>query len=320
MTQLVQISVEVDAEAAEAVCELFNRLNGRDWDADARDHGAGGGAVIEGTGFPDVTDVEPEAIDMSLARRVLVKTFVPVGEQAEELQQRIAEGLWWLSRLHPIPEPEIEILDDRDWQEAWKEHYVSFRVGDHFVIQPVWEEPLQTADDVVLRLNPGMAFGTGLHPSTQLCLALLEQFAPRCASMLDVGTGSGILAIAAAKLGMTTIVGTDTDPLALQVTAENACHNDIGGMPEVSWSMQEGSLPATGQFDIVVVNILPHVIVHLLECEGLAERLAPGGILLLSGIIEDRSAEVEACLHALDFRVTAKLSQDDWVALAVGRA
>ncbi len=320
MAQLVQISVEVDVEAAEAVCELFNRLNGRDWDADARDHGAGGGAVIEGTGFPDDADLAPEAIDLAAAHRILVKTFVPAGKRAEELQQQIAEGLWWLSRLYPIPEPKISLLDDRDWQEAWKEHYASFRVGQRIVIQPVWEEPLPPGDDVVLRLNPGMAFGTGLHPSTQLCLALLEQYAPHRTRLLDVGTGSGILAIAAAKLGVWTIVGTDTDPLALQVAAENARHNEITTMPGVSWSMQEGSLPARGLFDIVVVNILPHVIVHLLTHEELAARLAPGGILLLAGIIKNRSAAVEACLHARNFIVAAKRVQEDWVALVARKA
>ncbi len=317
MTRLVQISVDVDAEAAEAVCALFNRLNGRNWDADARDYGAGGGAVIEGTGFPEDVDLDPEAIDLSLARHVRVKTFAPIGQRVEELQQQITEGLWWLSRLYDIPEPQMVILDDKDWQEAWKEHYTSFRVGTRIVVQPIWDESRHAPGDVVLRLNPGMAFGTGLHPSTQLCLALLERYAPQHTSLLDVGTGSGILAIAAAKLGMTALIGTDTDPVALQVATENACHNAIATMTEVSWTLQEGSLPPAGQFDIVVVNILPHVIVHLLEHEQLTHRLQPEGILILAGIIEDQAPAVETCLHEQDCTVIERRTQEDWVALVV---
>ncbi len=320
MTRLIQISVEVDAEVAEAVCELFNRLNSRDWDADARDLGAGGGAVIEGTGFPDDTDLVPDAIDLTLARSILVKTFVPVGNRAEELQQQIVQGLWWLSRLHPMPEPQITLLDDKDWQEAWKEHYASFRVGANLVIQPIWEEPVQTPCDVVLRLNPGMAFGTGLHPSTQLSLVLLERYGPERTSLLDVGTGSGILAIAAAKLGMSFITGTDTDPLALQVAAENARHNAIERMAGVTWELYEGSLPPVGGYDIVVVNILPSVIVRLLKHEGLEHRLNDNGILILSGIIEERAAEVEVCLEERGITVLEKRTQEDWVAFVAQTA
>ena len=319
MPRLIQISVEVSAEAAEAVSELFNRLNGRDWDADPADYHAGGGAVIEGVGFPEEADVEPEAVDMSLADRVVVKTFVPEGRVAEDLCQKIREGLWWLSRIHPMGEPELLTLEDRDWQEAWKEHYVTFRVGRRIVIQPVWDETAEAEGDLVIRLNPGMAFGTGLHPSTQLCLRLIESHAAGCRSLLDVGTGSGILAIAACRLGVPQVTATDIDPLALTVARENAGYNGIDSGDSGPLRLVHGSVPDRGCHDLVVVNILPHIIVEMLERQDLARRIAPGGRIVCAGIIRARSAEVAAALERQGCRVADWCESDDWVAIAADR-
>lgn len=312
MGALVQISVEVNAEAAEAVCELFNRLQ----DASAPGRGAVGHAVIEGRDFPETADTDPELIDITQARSITVKTCVPAGPQAQALQARIAQGLWWLSRIYPaIPEPRIAILEDKDWQEAWKERYSAFRVGQRFVIQPVWEEPAHRPADVVLRLNPGMAFGTGLHPSTQLCLELLESCAASGQRLLDVGTGSGILAIAALKLGIAYALGTDTDAQALQVARENARHNGLREGAGQRLVFRQGSLADAGPFDVAVVNILPHVIAQLLGEEGLLDRITPGGTVILSGIIEERRQEVEAALHAAGGRLRERRRKGDWVAL-----
>ncbi len=308
---LVQISVEVNAEAAEAVCELFNRLQG----AAAPGGGAVGHAVIEGRDFPETADTDPELIDITQARSITVKTCVPAGPQAQALQARIAQGLWWLSRIYPaIPEPRIAILEDKDWQEAWKERYAAFRVGQRLVIQPVWEEPAHRPTDIVLRLNPGMAFGTGLHPSTQLCLELLEVCAAPGQRLLDVGTGSGILAIAALKLGVDYALGTDTDAQALQVARENARHNGLRAGAGQRLVFRQGSLADAGAFDVAVVNILPHVIAQLLA-EGLLDRITPGGAVILSGIIEERRQEVEAALHAAGGRLRERRRKGDWVAL-----
>lgn len=317
MGALVQISVEVNAEAAEAVCELFNRVQ----DASAPGRGAVGHAVIEGRDFPETADTDPELIDITQARSITVKTCVPAGPQAQALQARIAQGLWWLSRIYPaIPEPRIAILEDKDWQEAWKERYSAFRVGQRFVIQPVWEEPAPRPADVVLRLNPGMAFGTGLHPSTQLCLELLESCAASGQRLLDVGTGSGILAIAALKLGVAYALGTDTDAQALQVARENARHNGLREGAGQRLVFRQGSLADAGAFDVAVVNILPHVIAQLLREEGLLDRITPGGTVILSGIIEERRQEVEAALHAAGGRLRERRRKGDWVALVGSQA
>ncbi len=317
MAQLVQFKVAVDAEGAEAVCELFNAIHVAMGNADG--DGAGR-AVIEADRFPEESDTQPELIDLVHAKSIFVSTVVPAGPEAEEMQQRIAQGLWWLSRLHPVGEPVIATLEDKDWQEAWKTHYVTFRVGRRIVIQPVWEEgSAGVAGDITLRLNPGMAFGTGLHPSTQLCLACLENFLQAGDQLLDVGTGSGILAIASLKLGAREVVATDTDALALQVAAENAEHNGL--QAQLGQTLQLCHTPElpTSKFDVIVVNILPDVICHLLQERSLLARAKPGAVLILSGIIEARAQEVADALMTQGGRLVERQSQGDWIAL-VGRA
>ena len=220
MAGLLQISVAVDTEGAEAVCSLFNELNRPVAVPDGTPHAGGSRAVIEATGFSDDADLEPHEVTMDMAQALRVKTFVAPGPEAEALVQRLREGLYWLSRLHPVSEPVVEVIEDKDWQEAWKEHYAAFAVGRSFLIRPAWDEAgAAPAGRHVLRLNPGMAFGTGLHPSTKLCLVLLEGLGLPGARVLDVGTGSGILALGALKLGAARVVATDTDPTALAVVA-----------------------------------------------------------------------------------------------------
>ena len=316
MTRLLQIKVAVDAEGAEAVCELLNSIHAAVGNSD-RD--GAGQAVIEAVGFQDETDMHPELVDLAHAESIHVSTVVPVGPSAEEIQQRIEQGLWWLSRLHPIGEPVITPLEDKDWQEAWKEHYVTFRVGRSLVIQPVWkEQDSVAAGDTLIRLNPGMAFGTGLHPSTQLCLTLIEDYLQAGSQLLDVGTGSGILAIASLKLGAEKVVATDTDAVALKVAEENAAYNLREDLLAEKLELQLTSDPPSGQFDLIVVNILPDVICHLLLERDLLNRAKPGTILILSGIISERANEVNQAIANLGCELIEERRQSDWVAL-VGR-
>ena len=320
MAGLLQISVAVDTEGAEAVCSLFNELNRPETVPSGTPHAGGSRAVIEATGFPDDADLEPHEVTMDMARILRVKTFVAPGPEAEAVVQRIREGLYWLSRLHPVSEPTVEVVEDKDWQEAWKEHYAAFVVGRLFLIQPAWdEEGAVPAGRHVLRLNPGMAFGTGLHPSTRLCLVLLEGLDLQGAQVLDVGTGSGILALGALKLGAARVVATDTDPTALPVVAENASYNDVASGPAGPLVPFAGSLPPPAEFDVVVVNILPHVIVSLLDRDSLASYVAPTGHLLLSGIIDGRRAEVVDALQRHGFKVSVARHEEDWVALLAAR-
>jgi ribosomal protein L11 methyltransferase len=192
------------------------------------------------------------------------------------------------------------------------------RVGRRLVIRPTWRRHRAAPRDVVVALDPGMAFGTGLHPTTRLCLAALEPVAEggrlTGARVLDVGCGSGILAIAALKLGAASVLGVDIDPIAVESTAANARRNRLARRLRV----REGSLPtADPPFDVVLANLVAGVLVPL--AAPLRDELRPGGILLASGIIRDREAEVRAAFEAAGLTVAGRSEDGDWVALEARR-
>lgn len=303
--QWLEISVVCDGEAAEAVAELFNRFNSRPGEGAS-------GAVIEVGGFGpygETTDLE-----------VTVRTYLPQDDR--ERRQQIEQGLWFLSRIYPIPEPVISELVEEDWANAWKQHYRPTRVGQRLLIVPSWqvddlgEQAFDEAGQPLLPviLDPGMAFGTGLHPSTRLCMAELEKFVQPGDAVLDVGGGSGVLSIAAVRLGASQVLATDIDPIAVTATEENAARNGVAAQIVA----RTGSLPARAEqpagWPIVVANILADVIVQLLQ-EGMGQLLADGGHLIVSGIIEPRAADVEAALDAAGLRVVDRMTEGDWVAL-----
>ena len=320
MSQIVEISVQVDSEGAEAVSELFNRYNGGDWDEDsAQGEASGGGAVIEATGFDDFHNPLPEEYAL------LVKTYLKPGPRGERIQRQIEEGLWRLSLLYPIPEPQIRILKEEDWATAWKKFYKPLRVGKRIVLKPSWENIDPQPDDIVIELDPGMAFGTGLHPSTRLCVVALEKYVQPGDALLDVGTGSGVLSIAAAKLGAASILATDIDTIAVEVTAQNARINGLAAGPGTDFIVEQGSVPAgmAGRFPLVVANILAEILVKLFDGEygnpSLAEPVAPGGHLILAGIIHERADMVLDAVARHGLTLVERLNEGDWTALIVRR-
>ena len=213
------------------------------------------------------------------------------------------------------------MVQEEDWAEAWKEHFPVLRVGRRIVIRPTWREHDATPDEVVISLDPGMAFGTGLHPSTRLCLALIEDVADRGfvrdASVLDVGCGSGILSICAALLGARPVLGVDTDPLAVETTLRNAALNGLEGRI----SARQGSVPLgdnEATFDVVLANLVASLLIDL--SEPLAESVRPGGVLIASGIFADREQEVRTAFESVGLRVVGAISEGDWVALETERS
>ena len=315
--ELVEIAVEVDGEAAEAVAELFNRYNGGDWVEDsAAGEASGGGAVLESTGFDDSGNA------VTGEYRLVVKTYLKPGRRGRTIQRQIEEGLWRLRLIYPMPEPVARTVREEDWAHAWKRHYKPLRIGKRVLLVPAWEEPNPLPGDVVVRLEPGMAFGTGLHPTTRLCVAALEKWVRPGEALLDIGTGSGVLSIVAAKLGAKLVIATDIDSLAIRAAKENAQLNGVPIAPNQLF-VEQGSIPAgqAGRFTIVVANILAEVLIGLFEAAfenvPLAAPLAPGGHMILSGILEEKAEKVVAAAARHGLREVERRQEGDWVAVIV---
>lgn len=318
----LELSVTVDRELVEPVSELFSR------------YGYNGGVAID---EPFTTSEETMAYRRDLERPVVVRTYLAHDENVEEKRQRISEGLWYLSRIRPLGELQLTPLNDEDWANAWKAHYTILRLGVRTVIVPSWLEYAEQPGDVVLHLDPGMAFGTGTHPTTQLCLHLLERYVVSGMRALDLGCGSGVLAIAAAKLGAQQVLALDTDPIAISATRENAARNGVetivqaavGSLGEgvalghwLGWEQGDG--PQAGQelvdasqsgvmFDLIVANIIAKILAAL--AQDLARALTPGGVLITSGIIIDRESDVLAAFEAAGLQLVERRLDGEWVAL-----
>ncbi len=302
----LELSVVADVEAVEAVSEILGRY------------------------APAGTSVEPafSLVDEGLGARVdptrpaIVRAYVPAADRAAAgaTVDEVATALGHLQAfgLRPIGDLQTRIVEEADWADAWKAYFPVLRIGRRIVIRPTWRRHRRLPGDVVLALDPGMAFGTGLHPTTRLCLAGLEAVADRGeldgARVLDVGCGSGILAIAAVKLGAADAFGVDTDPVAEETTLANARRNRL--VRRVT--AREGSLPSGRlAFDVVLANLIAGVLVPL--AEPLWDELRPGGILLASGIFHDREAAVVAAFEAAGLTVTDRTTEGDWVALEARR-
>ena len=294
-----------EAETAEAVSEVMSRYapNGVAIEQIARDIQLG---ADEGT----AAQLEPI---------VAVRAYLPLEEGVATKRQQIEEALWHLAQIAPIPEPTFRIVAETDWASAWKEHYHVVHLGDRFVIKPTWREYDAQPGEIVMELDPGMAFGTGLHPSTQMCLAAIEKYARPEMRTLDLGTGSGILAIGAALLGVKSIAGIDNDPLAVKVAAENAALNhvaeqitlEIGSLAEAQAAAMRGH-PAG--FELIIVNILARVIISLCE-DGLGGVMRSGGLAIFAGLIDTQEYGVREALQAQGLEVIDRLQEKDWVCL-----
>jgi ribosomal protein L11 methyltransferase len=244
---------------------------------------------------------------------VTVSIYLSPQDDTPEKRKRIQEILWHLGQLYPIPEPEFTTVLEEDWSSAWKQHYTPIRIGERILVCPAWETPRPRSDDILLLMDPGMAFGTGLHPTTRMCLELLEELVQPGASVLDLGTGSGILAIAAARLGAGPIHALDIDGVAVQAARKNSVINDVAESVRVDQGSLDDVDPGQG-WDIVLVNILAPTILCLFR-DGLVEHLRPGGVVVLSGIIEDQVPEILAAMEAHHLSLSKRVQVKDWVTL-----
>jgi ribosomal protein L11 methyltransferase len=302
----LELSVEVDVEAVEAVSEILGRV-------------ASGGVSVE-PAFELVDDGLGARIDAS--RPSIIRAYVaardPAAAERATAEATTALGHLQAFGLRPIGSLTTRIVHEADWASAWKAHFPVLRVGRRLVVRPTWRRHRAAPDDVVVALDPGMAFGTGLHPTTRLCLAALDDRSADGrvdgARVLDVGCGSGILAIAAAKLGARSVLGVDTDPIAVEATTANARRNRLTRRV----TARVGSLPTDqGPFDLVLANLIASLLVRL--AGGLREELRPGGLLLASGIFVDREPDVRAAFDAVGIKMIRRSAEGDWIALEAVR-
>ena len=314
----LECSVEVEAEAVESVSELmasYGYNNGVAVDQ----------PVIHGADGPDYRyDTE---------RPVTVRTWIPVDHKCEDARAKLEQALWHLSLLRNVGALKVSQLEEQLWAEAWKKHYTVQRIGKRSVIVPSWLEYTPQPNDIILKLDPGMAFGTGLHPTTRMCTQLLEEYMPANTRVMDLGCGSGILAIVAAHLGAREILAIDTDPIAVEATIANAAMNDVAAAMKIfegslgkgnslghwlSWDAPDvpsGTAvnPESLQCDVIAANLIAKVLVFL--ADDMYAALKPGGLLISSGIIADREDEVALAFTAAGLERLDRRSEGDWVAL-----
>jgi ribosomal protein L11 methyltransferase len=318
----LELAVTCDPEAVEAVSEILARA-------------APGGVSVE-PGFTLIDEGLGAVVDP--AAPATVRAYLPARDAgaARRAAGEVDRALGHLQAfgLREIGELRTQVVHESDWATAWKRHVGVLRIGRGIVIRPTWRRHRRRPGDVVIAMDPGMAFGTGLHPTTRLCLAGIERWADEgllgggpagladgppgapheAARLLDVGCGSGVLAIAAGLLGAGALVGVDTDPIAVEATLANARRNGVARRLR-AWC---GSLPSgAGPFDLVAANLIASVLVAL--AADLAAELRPGGRLLASGIFVDREADVRAAFEGASLRVLRREAEGDWVALEAER-
>jgi ribosomal protein L11 methyltransferase len=304
----LEVSLVVDGELAEAVADVLARF-------------AYSGVMMEqGVKYNDEEDAGTPA------GPITVRAYLEMDDTIEEKRRKLEESLYYLGRIQPLPEPTYKHIADQNWMEAWKQHYKPILIGERLVIVPAWMDS-PDPNRIPIRIDPGMAFGTGTHPTTQLCLELMEiSFTDRSSStvhrppsIIDVGCGSGILSIAALKLGAKTALGVDIDAGSVKNARENADANGVGD----EFILGVGSVAEikSGQFSfdrapLVVANILAPVIVRLFEA-GLASLIEEQGAIILSGILQEQEQRVLDAAQAQGLVLSARRQMGDWVALTM---
>lgn len=296
----LEIACDVPEEYSEVVAEFLTQLSGK-------------GVCVDNLSVDAFSTSEiPDSV------RVVIKAYLPADSDPAPQMRELETFMSELSQRHPdalFSPPALSAVNAEDWSNSWKVHFKPLRVGKRLLIVPTWEETTELPGDLVIRIDPGMAFGTGGHETTRLCLELLESVMEggpllTVPSLLDLGTGSGILAMAASLLGAGRILALDIDPDAVVVARENLALNDMSELIECGTAPLE---TLTEKFDIILANILAEELVRLAPY--LTERLQPGGALILSGILAEKELLVRKGFSTQPLNYIQTVCAGEWVAM-----
>ncbi len=297
-----ELSIRVPYEYVEPVSYLFSRY--------------GHGLSMEKDGETDEskeawTGENPDR-DWEGVERVRLRTYLQ--HTSRQRLARIEVGLKLVGLLEPMEDLTITPVPDmEDWQTLWRSHFDLLRVGSKLVIKPTWIEYERSGEDVVIELDPGMAFGTGYHPTTHTCLEALEDLVQPGVTVLDLGTGSGILAITAIQLGASHVVALDIDPQAIRAARQNFRRTRVQRQVSLTQGTVPHPLAGEGQFDLVVANISARAVGE--RAPFIAPALKPGGMLIASGIMLEQCAVVDEALTGLGMVLDRTWPKDEWISL-----
>ena len=286
--------------------------------------GAAGTEIVDRADVPDPRKAgvywelyDPKMVE-EMPQDVLVKGWFELNEHTHDVLSRVQQRLGELKAADFGIDLGSLTLDmqnvaDEDWSENWKKYYKPFRIGTHLVVKPTWEAYTPQPEDLVIELDPGMAFGTGTHETTNMCMQLLEKYYQDGMRVMDVGTGSGILAIAAARLGAENVLAIDIDPDAVKVARENVALNGVQDAVRVVVGdlCKSEAMPC----ELAVANIVADAICML--AGPLTRHLEKGGLLICSGIIREREQDVLDAAMAAGYAVADRIEKGEWVALCL---
>ena len=269
------------------------------------------GVVIE---TPEIESFQDWGNDPVIPEKYAVIGYLPCDDQLEKRQKFVEQHLSQLEKEKGIKYKIVySDINEEDWTQTWKTYFQPEKITENIVVKPTWREYIREHDEIVLEIDPGMAFGTGTHPTTSMCIRMIEKYLKRNSTFLDIGTGSGILMIAAAKLGAIKVWGTDNDNVAVDIASKNLIQNKIS---ESSFNILDADLvdQITERFDVVAANLTTKTILILLE--NVKRVLAQNGIFVCSGILETDKDEVLKKMQDLDFERVDILTKDEWISIA----
>ena len=305
----LEVAITTNGELAEAVADVFAR------------HAPSGVVAERGIKYLDADDPGTPKDE------VIVRAYLPMDDRVEEHRQRLEQDLSYLGMIQPLPAPTFTLIKDENWMAAWKEHYRPIPVGEKLIIIPAWmDSPDKTR--IPIKIDPGMAFGMGTHPTTQLALRLMEdiiessvgaQHAVPLRQMIDVGCGSGILSIAALKLGVERALGVDIEAPSVKLARENAEVNEIGEEFIIAQGSVDEILAGAFEFKsapLVMANMLAPILIRLMKA-GLGKLVSENGTLILSGILEEQETRVRETAESHHLKIIERRQEGDWIAFVL---